>query len=378
MKSYIIWMGGVHVRVHVNQVREGCILSKDVYSISHRPLIRKNTIINQDLLQILRAFLIDEVEVEPFFDNGEAFKPAGASLDSIPNSAENKAASDANQNDEFAVLYLQAVQAYKKLYIDWQSGALVDISKIRSLLIPAVELGLKQPDEIFKTYHYSRADEYLYHHSVSVALVCAYLGKRLSFSSGDTIQLAITGLLCDCGMTKLDQGFILKRIALTDREYKEIKQHPVYSYKMLKNIVSLKEAVKVGVLQHHERLDGSGYPLGVKSDQLYPFGKIAALADTYQAMISERPYRSKQSPFRVLEQLIQDEFGKFDLTALNELKKGLLKFSSGTNVRLSDGRKAEIVFIEDQYPTRPLIKVDETSEIVALKDHRYLFIEEII
>lgn len=371
-------MGGVHVRVHINQVCEGCILSKEVYSISHRPLIRKSTVLNQDLLQILRAFLIDEVEVEPFLDNGAAFKPAGASLESIADSAENATPAEIKQNSEFSVVFLQAVLAYKKLYLDWQSGALVDISKIRSLLIPAVENGLNQPDEIFKTYHYSKADEYLYHHSVSVALVSAYIGKKLGFSHGDTIQLAMTGLLCDCGMTKLDQRFISKKIALTDREYKEIKQHPVYSYKMLKNIVSLKEAVKVGVLQHHERLDGSGYPLGVKSDQLHPFGKIAALADTYQAMISERPYRKRQSPFKVLEQLMQDEFGKFDLSALNELKKGLLKFSSGTNVRLSDGRKAEIVFVEDQYPTRPLIKVEKTSEIVALKDHRNLFIEEII
>ncbi|WP_191566547.1 HD-GYP domain-containing protein [Metabacillus idriensis] len=366
------------MRVHINQVCEGCIISKEVYSISHRPLIRKSTVLNQDLLQILRAFLIDEVEVEPFLNNGTAFKPAGASLVSRARSADNDSAAEIRQNTEFSVMYLQAVQAYKKLYLDWQSGALVDISKIRSLLIPAVENGLNQPDEIFKTYHYSKTDEYLYHHSVSVALLSAYLGKRLGFSHGDTIQLAMTGLLCDCGMTKLDQGFVSKKIALTDKEYKEIKQHPVYSYKMLKNIVSLKEAVKVGVLQHHERLDGSGYPLGVKTDQLHPFGKIAALADTYQAMISERPYRNRQSPFKVLEQLMQDEFGKFDLTALNELKKGLLKFSSGTNVRLSDGRKAEIVFVEDQYPTRPLIKVDETSEIVALKDHRHLFIDEII
>jgi hypothetical protein len=307
--------------------------------------MRRQTILNQDLLQILRAFLIDEVDVEPYLENGNAFIPEGEILDS-PLSEKT---AEIKQSNDFEGLYRNAVLAFKQLYLDWQSGALVDISKIRNLLIPAAEQGLKEPREIFKTYNY-----------------------------GDTIQVAMAGLLCDCGMTKIEQGFLTKKTALTDKEFKELKQHPVYSYKMLNNIVSLKEAVKLGVLQHHERLDGSGYPLGAKADQLHIFGKIAALAHAYQAMVSERPHRSKQSPFKVLEQLMQDEFGKFDLTALNELKKGLLKLSSGTNVRLSDGRIAEIVFIEDQYPTRPLIKIEETEEILALKEQRHLFIKEII
>jgi HD-GYP domain-containing protein (c-di-GMP phosphodiesterase class II) len=367
-------MGGIHVRVHINQLSEGCILSKDVFSMSHKPLMRSQTILNQDLLQILQAFLINEVEVEPYFVNGIAFKPAGVIIDS---SAAEKTA-NSKQSTHFDELYKNAVQAFKQLYLDWQSGALVDISKIRNLLIPVVEQGLKEPDKIFKTYQYTKDDDHLYHHSVSAGLVSAYLGKSMGFSYGDTTQVSITGLLCDCGITKVEQGFLTKKTALTDKEFKEIKQHPVHSYKMLKNIVSLKEAVKLGVLQHHERLDGSGYPLGAKADQLHPFGKIAALAHAYQAMVSERPHRSKQSPFKVLEQLMQDEFGKFDLKALNELKKGLLKLSSGTTVRLSDGRIAVIVFIEDKDPTRPLVKIEGTEEILALKGQSHLFIEEII
>lgn len=363
------------MRVQINQLSEGCILSKDVFSMSHKPLMRSQTILNQDLLQILQAFLINEVEVEPYFENGNAFKPAGEILDS---SAVEKI-TNSNQSTDFEGLYKNAVQAFKQLYLDWQSGALVDISKIRNLLIPVVEQGLKEPDKILKTYKYTKDEDHLYHHSVSAGLVSAYLGKSMGFSYGDTIQVAMTGLLCDCGITKVEQqGFLTKKTALTDKEFKEIKQHPVHSYKMLKNIVSLKEAVKLGVLQHHERLDGSGYPLGAKADQLHPFGKIAALAHAYQAMVSERLHRSKQSPFKVLEQLMQDEFGKFDLKALNELKKGLLKLSSGTTVRLSDGRIAEIVFIEDQDPTRPLVKIEETEEILALKGQSHLFIEEII
>ncbi|WP_052737858.1 HD-GYP domain-containing protein [Bacillus sp. SA1-12] len=173
-------------------------------------------------------------------------------------------------------------------------------------------------------------------------------------------------------------GYYDKKVTLTEREYLDIKQHPVHSYQLLKHIMSIKEGVKMGVLQHHERIDGSGYPLGVKGDQIHPYSKIVALADTYQAMVSERPYRSKQSPFKVLEQIIQQDFGRFDLNAVNELKKAIIKFSTGTKIKLSNGLKAEIVFVEEQFPTRPIVKIEQTGDIFSLKDIKELYIQEII
>ncbi|KEZ48858.1 HD-GYP domain-containing protein [Metabacillus indicus] len=349
------------MRVHINQINEGNILLKDVLSASGKPLMRKHTVLKRELIDVLHAFLIETVDIESFSET-EQDKNVPADKSVTP----------------FGAVYHAAVQGFKKLYADWHSGASVDISKVRNLLIPAVEHILQHPSEVFKTTGYTGEEDYLYHQSVSAALLSASLAKSSGFPHGDVIQIAMTGLLCDCGLTKLDQGFIQKKRALTAKEFDEIKQHPVHSYKMLKNIVSLKEAVKIGVLQHHERMDGSGYPLGTKGDQLHPYGKIAALAHAYQAMVSTRPYRHRQSPFLVLEQLMEDEFGRFDLSALKALRKGLLTFSSGTFIRLSDGRTAEIVFIEDQQPARPLVKLQDSGEMIALKEYRQLYIEEIL
>lgn len=354
-------------------------ISADILSVTNRPLALKKTIVNEQIIEALRAFLVKVVDVEPLLQDGKPFQPQYVLDDAkIQKKSGKEETGILSTNTFFYQLYMEAVKGFKQLYIGWQSGATIDIGKVRNVILPLIEESFDQRDEIFKIYHYCKVEEYYFHHPVTVSLLSSYLARKLNFNQGDINQIAIAGLLSDCGMAKVNPSILTKKIALTESDYKEVKQHPVHSYNMLKNVMSIKEGVKMGVLQHHERIDGSGYPLAVRGEQLYPFGKIIALADTYQAMVSIRPYRSKQSPFKVLEQIMKDEFVKFDLTVLGELKKGIANFSSGTKVRLSNGETAEIVFIDDQYPTRPMVKLDQTAEIVALKDKNAIYIEELI
>lgn len=340
-------------------------------STSNQILVYKNTVVTERLIEVIQAFLISEVEVERTLENGDLFE--------LEDDQKKLKRGEESQGDfSFFHLYNQTVYDFKQLYHSWETGGAIDIGKVRSILLPLVELLDSNENEVFKLYHYSNQDDYLYHHSVSVALLSAFLAKKLGYQKGEINQISLTGVLCDCGMTKVNSTIVKKRFTLTEREYKEVKQHPVHSYQLLKNIPSLKEGVKLGVLQHHERIDKSGYPLGVSGDQLHPYSKIVALADTYQAMVTMRPYRIKQSPFKVLEQIMQDSFGKFDIKVVNKLKSGLLKFSTGTKVKLSNGHIAEIVFIDEQSPTRPMVKLLETEEIIILKNTREIFIEEII
>ncbi|PMC35554.1 phosphohydrolase [Bacillus sp. UMB0899] len=361
------------MKIHITQLQEGCILTDHVLSATNRPLAYKNTIINKHLKDVLQAFLVKEVQVASVLENGKEFRPSFFEEDQVTDISKEEVI-----HKTFYQQYLQSVQAYKQLFINWQSGGLLDIHKVRQIIIPLVPNIVHNDEDVFKLYHYCQQEDYVFHHSISVALVSAYLAKKLGYQQGEVNQIALTGLLCDCGMAKVNPNILKKKLTLTESEYKDIKQHPVHSYNMLKNIMSIKEGVKMGVLQHHERIDGSGYPLNVRESQLHPYSKIVALADTYQAMVSIRPYRSKQSPFKVLEQIMEDDFGKFDITIINELKKGITRFSSGTKVRLSNGLDAEIIFIDDHNPTRPMVKCLFTEEIIALKDRREMFVEEII
>lgn len=360
------------MRIRTNQLKEGCILASDVVSLTNIPIVPKDTIITHRNLDIIKVFMIKEVNVEPILVNGEPFKPSEV----IKEEAEVKKVNEEMKG--LSTIYLKAVQDYKRLFKGWQSGVAIDMPSVRAVLVPVIEGALETPREIFRLHHYSTKEDYLYHHSVTLAALSAVLGKSLNFPKGDCIQIGIAGAMCDCGMAKIDTKILDKKESLHRQEYDEVKKHPEYSYLMLKQVKILKDEVRKAVYQHHERIDGSGYPNGLTADYIHPYARIIAVSDVYHAMTSERNYRSKQSPFKVLESILQDQFGKFDHKVVDALTKVMTNFSSGTMVRLSNNEVGEIVFIEQNSPTRPMIKLESNGEIIQLVNHRQLFIEEIL
>ncbi|HHY74945.1 MAG TPA: HD-GYP domain-containing protein [Bacillus bacterium] len=360
------------MRVNPNQVTEGCMVSEDVFSLTQIPIVPKNTVLTSKNLEFIKAFLIQDIQIESTLVTGEPFKPSQV----IQEEVVQKKVEAAQQG--LVELYLKAVQGYKKLFLGWQSGIAVDMPSVRGIVVPVIEKALETPREIFSLHHYCIAEDYLYHHAITVAALSALLAKNLNFTKGDCIQIGLAGAMIDCGMAKIPPKIFNKKGYLTREEYDEVKKHPIYSYILLKDIKFLKEEVKKAVYQHHERIDGSGYPNGVNSDYIYPYERIISVADVYHAMTSERNYHSKQSPFKVLESILQDQFGKFDVRVVQALTTIMTNFSSGTKVRLSNSETGEIVFIEQKYPTRPMVRLDATGEIIQLIKHRDLYIEEIL
>jgi HD-GYP domain-containing protein (c-di-GMP phosphodiesterase class II) len=358
------------IRVKINQLQEGCILAEDVIGKTKKPIIPKNTVLTPVLLNVLEKFLIKDVYVESVLVNGNPFKPTEVLEQRHHSSNETK--------EEITSLYLKAVQRYKKSFQSWQSGFPIDIGEIRAIIIPLLDQLIDNRNELLTLYRYTTEEEYLYHHAVSVGLLSGFLAKHLNYSKGDCYQIALAGILCDCGMSKIDEKIIMKKSALTAEEYREVKQHTVFGYKMVQKIPVLQEGVKLAVLQHHERNDGSGYPFGINDKQIHPYSKIVAVADVYHAMVSERLYRKKQSPFKALEQVQVDSFGKVSMEVVQILLDSLATFNVGTKVKLSNGEMAEIVFIQREEPTRPIVKNINTNEFISLSEQRNIYIEEII
>lgn len=131
----------------------------------------------------------------------------------------------------------------------------------------------------------------LYDHSYRVAIYSVVLSNR--FADIDNIEVAQAGFLHDIGKTKIDKNILNKKDTLTDYEFAVIKKHVEFSYEILSNITELSESVKKGVFQHHERVDGCGYPLRLTEDKISSIGKIVGIADTFDAVTSKRPYRKK-------------------------------------------------------------------------------------
>ncbi|WP_335963645.1 HD-GYP domain-containing protein [Halalkalibacter kiskunsagensis] len=364
------------MKVKPVQLQNGCILTKDVYGLSDSPIIKRNTVLTNNLIEMLHFFLVDFVEVETVLANGEKFIPIGM-----------KSKRDRKDDNDLAIehipkdyhyQYLEAVKQFKKLFQNWQAGQLVEMVKVRKIFIHLFEQIINEPKHLLHLHHYTNKEDYLFHHSVYVGILSVYLGHKLQFSKGDWLQIGFSGVLADIGIAKVSPAILQKPGPLTSIEFEEVKKHPIHSYKMLKHVTGISDSVLLSVLQHHERLNGSGYPLGTDANKLHIFSQIVAVADVYHAMTSERYYRAKKSPYQVLEAISKEQFGKFDLKVVQALLESFTQVSVGEIVRLNSGDIAEIVYCDQKNPTRSLVKLLSDQSIVQLENQNSLYIEELL
>ncbi|WP_216831617.1 HD-GYP domain-containing protein [Alkalihalobacterium elongatum] len=355
------------MKVRSNQLQEGCIVANDLFLHSNQPFIKKSTILTTSLIEIIDIFLIDVVDVENKLVTGERFTPREII-------EEDRKPNFSKEENSFIDMYLAAVQAYQKFFQGWQSGLPVNITEIRNLYIPLLEKAMDSQYEIIKLHHYSTKESYVFHHSIFVGVFSAIIARGLGFSKAEWIQVGLAGLMSDAGMSKLPSQILMKNGPLLHEEYEEVKRHPIHSFKMLKGQIGVTDAVLLAILQHHEREDGSGYPMGVTPEKIYAFSQIVAVADVYHAMVSEKHYRTKQSPFKVIEELTQEQYGKFQPSIVQALGKELLRYTNGMLVRLNSGDIGEIIFVNEQQLTRPIVKLTSTEDIINLGTEPAIFI----
>ncbi|TSB47548.1 HD-GYP domain-containing protein [Alkalicoccobacillus porphyridii] len=357
------------VPVHVLQ--EGCIVKSDVYAAASIPLLKGHTVITERHLSFLRAFFIKEVDVEHLLADGQIFSPA---LSSTMNKEESLPAAESS----FFDMYTEAVQLFKKEFERWQAGMPVSVHELRTIMLPLFEKVIKDPEHLMSLHQFSHKCDYQYHHSVSVGLLSASLGYKLQYESGDWIQIGLAGLLSDIGMAKIASTSLNKGGPLTAFEFEDVKKHPIYSYKMVKDSTGLTAAAKLAILQHHERTDRQGYPMAIGAEKLHPYSEIIAVADVYHAMSSERPHRAKHSIYYILEEMRRQNFGPLNIPAVLALTEQLLQFTVGASVRLNTEEEGEIIFVTPQDLTKPMVKLYESGEIINLNYQTHIYIEDIL
>ncbi|QGH36876.1 HD domain-containing protein [Gracilibacillus salitolerans] len=361
------------MQVHPQQLIPGCIITKQVLGKTRHPIIDENTVINEEHIKVLKHFNIDSVEVSEKLASGSLFTPKKMMVAGHSSRKNVQRKSRAS----FETLYLDTVSGYKEMFQKWQGGSPIDIYQVRKMMMPLFDYVKDISLDLFLLHKFASKQDYFYHHGVSIALLSAHLARKLGYEK-DWIQAGIAAILADSGMAKLNENWLMKESRLTIAEYEEIKKHPTLSYRMVEDIPSVTKDMKLAILQHHERMDGSGYPLGAREDKIHPFAKIIAVSDTYHAMTSERVYRRKQSPFKVIEEMLKLKYQKFDYPVLQKFIDTLMNYTVGTRVMLSTGKEAYIIFIDSNQPTRPMVRLMDSDEIIKLNEKQAIFIENII
>ncbi|WP_163969261.1 HD-GYP domain-containing protein [Oceanobacillus halotolerans] len=360
------------MRVRVEQLVPGCVVIRDIYSKTTKPIVPKNTVLTEEHIKVLERFLIEQVDVAHQLADGQAFNPKKLTP------KEKKEQSIEIEARSFKEHYQYVVTKYKALFTEWQQQKPIDVAVIRKWLVPLLERQDDINQAVYTLHHYAGKETYFYHHSVALSVLSTFLAKKMGYSKAEYLQVGIAALLCDCGMSKLNPTMLMSTDSLTGAEFKEIKKHPVYSYRFVEHIPTITKSMKLAVLQHHERCDGSGYPLGLTTSNIHPYARIIAVCDIYHAMTCERPYQEKRSSFQVIEEIQKEQFSTLDVKVVQTFMKSLSNFSIGTKVKLSNDQIGEIVFVESEQPTRPMIRISDTDHIISLKDETNLYIDELL
>jgi HD-GYP domain-containing protein (c-di-GMP phosphodiesterase class II) len=276
-----------------------------------------------------------------------------------------------------SVLAVQIMEQSLFLFQSIRLNRKIPVLEFKNTILPVIDQ-IEEDPNIFRLLKAVKAkDEYTHCHNIGVSVIATLIGKWLNMEKMDLAALSLAALLHDVGNVRIPLEMLNKEDVFRQDEFEFFKQHTIYGYEMLKDTVGISNRVALVALQHHEREDGSGYPLGLKKVQIEPFSKIVAVADVFHAMYSKRPYQEPFALSEIIKELKIESFGKLDPHIVSVFIRNITNKWIGKQVLLSDGQKGNIVYMNPYEEAKPLIQMNN-NHFIDLSRHRMLQIKEIV
>lgn len=343
--------------IFVFDAEPGMVLARDVLQRDGHLIAPKGSVINIDLMSKISSYHVLEIYVKD-----EPLQPIPAAPTPEP---ENVSDDEPTYFDK-----IRSSETFQIFQTDYNETVNDLKSNLNSIItgekpIDADELlaqsaavmqknsnNLRMFDMLHSLRHHG---DMTYAHSVNVALIASIIGQWLHFSEEDIKLLTLAGLLHDIGKVAIDEAILNKPGKLTPEEFEIVKGHVKAGYDRIKD-ADIDVRVKEACLLHHEKCDGSGYPFGLKSNQISDFAKIVSIADIYDAMTANRVYRGAVCPFEVIHIIEKDAFSKLDPAFALPFLKNVVSSYIHTNVKLSNGQLGEVILINDRDFSRPIVR----------------------
>ncbi|MFZ5641784.1 MAG: HD-GYP domain-containing protein [Bacillota bacterium] len=204
-------------------------------------------------------------------------------------------------------------------------------------------------------------DNYVFTHSVNVCMLSLLIGFFMRLPGEQLKKLGMAALLHDVGLHYIPQDLLCKKGELAPEEFETVKKHTIYGYERLKRSRRIPAAAAQVAWQHHERSDGSGYPFGLMGTDIHLFARIVAVADVFDALLADRPFRKAFSPHQAVE-IIADNSGQFDAEIFSIFINNVVIYPLGSVVRLNTGDVGVVVDMNKSSQTRPVVRLICTSE----------------
>ncbi|MDQ0058879.1 HD-GYP domain-containing protein [Paenibacillus harenae] len=255
-------------------------------------------------------------------------------------------------------IYKNAVKSFENLFSKALNDGEVNDDEVNATLEPLLNNLQLERDVVSMLLLLNTSDDYTYQHSVQVGMLSYYLANWVGYNNTEAMQIGKAGFLHDIGNCRIELGILNKPTKLTKEEFDEVKKHTLYGHEIISKSFD-EPYLAVSALQHHERVDGSGYPHGLTGPEIHPVAKIIAVVDIYSAMISERMYRHKRDLFDVLKELYQMSFTELDAFMTQTFIKHMIPNFIGKKVELVTGEIGIIVMTHPTEFFQPLIRIGE-------------------
>lgn len=349
-------------KISIEQAVPRMKLAKAVFSSEGRVLLTSGTDLKDTYLDRLKANGIPELYIDDDMSSGIDSKDV------------------INENTR-----LEAKTIVKNLMNSYSFYNSVNLDHIRDVIEKIIDDLLSNGDIIDNLAEIRSVDDYTFEHSVNVCVLSLITGIGLGYNTPRLKDLGMGAILHDIGKLRIPEYLLKKPSQLTVEEFEEIKKHTIYGYEILKKSKSVSMVSAFIAFGHHERFDGSGYPLQLKGENIHQCARIVAIADVFDALTSDRVYRKKLGPHEVVEYITSLGSHHFDREIVNSFVKYIALYPVGTGVLLNTKEKGLVVKVNSNFPTRPTVrivynknnqKIDEFSEI-DLTEYSNIFIVDI-
>ena len=333
------------------------LIGRTVYDgDSEDVLVEGGTVLDKETIKLLKkkgiaSVYVDEDSIIAAVQKEKAVKEEKAAVIGDGPAPEREIKLDNKYEEDYRYVYGEM----EKLFAEAAETGKLNMSILQGVMSSGRlrDLYKEGATAVSMMYSMNQEGNYNLHHCVHLAILGGLMAKWMGLIGIDRQNMVLAGLFLDIGKQMIPKDLLEKKGVLTEEEFDILKNHVVDSFKLLEaSDLSTRTDLMNGVLQHHERNDGSGYPFGLVDMEICTFGKVLAVLDSYDAMASSRSYAEKRSPFEVFKILYADVLdGKLDSEYAVLFMRKLNAALNGCWLRLSDGTAGRIVYIDESRVT---------------------------
>lgn len=360
-------------RVRTADLLPGMQTAEDVYSYNNQMILPKDTLLTDKMITRLEFYSILAIKIQ---DDSDEPEEEDFEEEASPTSSYSEKVRASKLFKRFEKNFLDSTDNFKNnIHQIVEKNAPIDTDSMFRNVMSLIEDDMNSISVFDMLHNMRQYDDFTYMHSVNVALICNIFGTWLELPAEDIKTLTLCGLLHDIGKLMIPENIIRKPDRLSPAEYNIIKTHTLQGYNILMEY-NISEAIKESALMHHERCDGSGYPLGIGENRINPYAKIVAIADVYDAMTAARVYRGPLCPFKVISIFETEGLQKYDSHYVLTFLEHIANTYMNNRVRLSNGKEGDVVFMNKNSLSKPMIRCGK--EFIDLSKETDIYIETFV